>query len=209
MDIRIVVCGDEQVGKSSLITCLVKQAYVPNIQPLIPPLTLPAVHMATTYIIDTSASLNDRDELRKEVRRANVILLLFADDYTRERISLFWMPFFRSLGVNVPVILCGNKCDLHAASSLTQPAEEEIQPVLLEFKEIELCIRTSAKELIGVNEAFHFCQRAILYPVVPLYDSKEQKLKPAAIDCLRRVFYLLDTHHNDFLSDAEMKAFQV
>lgn len=38
--IRIVVCGDDAVGKSSLIAALLKEEFVPNIQRVIPPVTI-------------------------------------------------------------------------------------------------------------------------------------------------------------------------
>ena len=62
--------------------------------------------------------------------------------------SLFWLPFFRSLGVNLPVILCANKSDLYP----TVDAEAEMMPIMLEFKEIDSCVHASAKELRNINE---------------------------------------------------------
>jgi GTPase SAR1 family protein len=53
--VRIVVCGDEGTGKSSLITCLVKDHFRPTkIQPTLPPLTIGAPEGVLTTIVDTS-----------------------------------------------------------------------------------------------------------------------------------------------------------
>lgn len=100
----------------------------------------------------------------------------------------------------LPVILCANKSDL----SPDVEAEEEMMPIMTEFKEIDSCIRASAKEHKNVNEAFYLCQRAVTHPIAPLYDAKEQvqlpalfmnyilktakTLKPAAVAALQRIF---------------------
>jgi hypothetical protein len=49
------------------------------------------------------------------------------------------------------VILCANKSDLYPDVE----AEAEMMPIMLEFKEIDSCIRASAKELRNINEVCH------------------------------------------------------
>ena len=187
--VRICVCGDEGSGKSSLITCLVKDTFVNNkIQPVLPQITIPPTlgtpENVTTTIVDTSALPQERINLAREIRKSNVILLVYSDHYSYERVALFWLPYFRSLGVNVPVVLCANKFDLAANGGSSQVVEEEMLPVMAEFKEIDSCIRTSAREHYNVNEAFFLCQKAVTDPIAPLFDSKESMLKPAAVAAL-------------------------
>jgi Ras family protein T1 len=115
--VRICLCGDDGVGKSSIITSLVKDVFVTaKIQPVLPQVTLPPTlgtpDNVTTTIVDTSALPHERHTLRTELRKSNVILLVYSDHYSYERVALFWMPYFRSLGVNVPVVLCANKSDI-------------------------------------------------------------------------------------------------
>ncbi|KAH9827798.1 mitochondrial Rho GTPase 1-like [Teratosphaeria destructans] len=120
------------------------------------------------------------------------------------------MPYFRSLGVNVPVVLCANKSDLGpAGTSTAQIVEEEMLPVMAEFKEIDSCIRTSAREHHNINEVFFLCQKAVTHPIAPIYDSKESSLKPAAVEALKRVFYLCDKDQDGVLSDTEVHEFQL
>ncbi|ANB12947.1 ERMES complex Ca(2+)-binding regulatory GTPase GEM1 [Sugiyamaella lignohabitans] len=213
-NIRVVVCGDEGVGKSSLITSLVKDTFVPNIQSVLPPVTIPrqfsslADTPGQTIVVDTSPLLQDRPQLTKEIRRANVIWLVYSDHYTCERISLFWMPFFRSLGVNLPVVLTANKCDLSPRDEASRAISEEMIPILKEFKEVESCIRCSASLHFNVNQAFYLCQRAVTHPLAPLFDSKEGKLKPAAVAALERVFFLADSDQDGCLNDTELKDLQ-
>ena len=211
--VRICVCGDEGCGKSSLITSLVKDSFVSNkIQPVLPQITIPPTlgtpENVTTTVVDTSALPQDRPNLAREIRRSNVLLLVYSDHYSYERVALFWLPYFRSLGVNLPVILCSNKADLASGATTSQIVEEEMLPVMAEFKEIDSCIRASAREHHNVNEAFFLCQKAVTHPIAPLFDAKESTLKPAAIAALERIFYLCDKDKDGCLNDKEMEDFQ-
>ncbi|KAL1596944.1 ERMES complex Ca(2+)-binding regulatory GTPase gem1 [Nothophoma quercina] len=202
------------VGKSSIITSLVKDVFVTaKIQPVLPQVTLPPTlgtpDNVTTTIVDTSALPHERHALRKELRKSNVILLVYSDHYSYERVALFWMPYFRSLGVNVPVVLCANKADLASNGTTSQVVAEEMLPVMNEFKEIDSCIRTSAKEHANINEVFFLCQKAVTHPIAPLYDSKENALKPAAVSALQRVFHLCDTDKDGYWNDQEIHDFQI
>lgn len=196
------------------MTSLVKDTFVTaKIQAVLPPISLPpslgTPENVTTTIVDTSALPQDRDALRKELRKCNVILLVYSDHYSYERVALFWMPYFRSLGVNVPVVLCANKSDLTATTSTSAVVEEEMLPVMAEFKEIDSCIRTSAREHHNVNEVFFLCQKAVTHPIAPIYDAKEGNLKPAAVEALKRVFYLCDRDQDGVLNDKEVHEFQL
>ncbi|KAF4338280.1 mitochondrial Rho GTPase 1 [Fusarium beomiforme] len=211
--VRICVCGDESTGKSSLIASLVKDQFVNNkIQPVLPQITIPpsigTPENVSTTIVDTSARPQDRTTLRKEIRKCNVILLVYADHYSYERVALFWMPYFRSLGVNVPVVLCANKSDLAGQGTTPQVVEEELLPVMAEFREIDSCIRTSARDHRNVNEVFFLCQKAVTHPIAPLFDYKEGHLKPLCVDALRRIFYLCDRDQDGYLNEQEMRDFQ-
>ncbi|KAJ2905620.1 Mitochondrial Rho GTPase 1 [Zalerion maritima] len=211
--VRICVCGDEGTGKSSLIATLIRDVFVPSrIQPVLPQITLPpnvaTPENVTTVIVDTSARPQDRNTLRREIRKCNVILLVYADHFSYERVALFWMPYFRSLGVNVPVVLCANKSDLSGDSATPEVISGEMLPVMTEFREIDSCIRTSAKEQFNINEVFFMCQKAVTHPIAPLYDYKEGVLKPACVDALTRIFYLTDKDQDGVLNDTEIEEFQ-
>lgn len=214
LTVRICVCGDEGTGKSSLIASLVKDQFINNkIQSVLPQITIPpsigTPENVTTTVVDTSARPQDRTTLRKEIRKCNVILLIYSDHYSYERVALFWMPYFRSLGVNVPVVLCANKSDLAGQANTPQVVEEELLPVMAEFREIDSCIRTSAREHRNVNEVFFLCQKAVTHPIAPLFDYKEGKLKPACVAALKRIFFLCDKDQDGYLNTEEMREFQL
>jgi Ras family protein T1 len=222
--VRICVCGDQGTGKTSLVTFLIKDTFISG--KLVP--TLPNIHFPsnmsimpshsgsggpeplptyTTVVADTSALPQDRETLKMELRKANVIMLVYSDHYTYERVGLFWMPYFRTLGLNVPVVLVASKSDLGPPVGDRQFLDEMLA-VMNEFKEIDSCIRASAKSHYNVIEAFHLCQRAVRHPIGPLFDSREGALKPAAIAALQRVFYLCDQDRDGFWSDREVRDFQ-
>ena len=179
---------------------------------MLPQITIPpsigTPENVTTTIVDTSALPQERTDLNKEIRKSNVILLVYADHYSYERIALFWLPHFRSLSVNVPVVVCANKSDLAKNISTEQVVEDEMLPVMAEFKEIDSCIRTSAREHHNINEAFFLCQKAVTDPIAPLFDSKESNLKPSCISALERIFHLCDHDQDGYLSDDEVQNFQ-
>lgn len=236
---RIVVCGDDSVGKSSLITSLVKEKLSTHLPRVMPPITISrddyidgfdeylaspgkspkdtkkaeiGSHPVLDYIpnmvviVDTIAS--DLVTLQKELKRADVLLLVYSDHYTYERISLHWMPYFRSMGVNLPIIICANKSDLiqKDSGSIKSRNTEEFVPLIKEFKEIEACVRCSSQLNQNIVEVFYLCQRAVTHPISPLFDSKESKLKPAAVAALKRVFFLCDKDQDGYLNFEEFSS---
>ncbi|KAK6343617.1 ERMES complex Ca(2+)-binding regulatory GTPase gem1 [Orbilia blumenaviensis] len=191
-EVRICVCGDEATGKSSLIMSLWKDEAIPTFSGTVLPMVTMSLGLdapISTTIVDTSPLPQDRNTLKREIRKANVILLVYSDHY-------------------LPVVLCANKSDLRPDVDVAQVAEEEMMPIMQEFKEIDSCIRASAKEHRNVDEAFYLCQRAVTHPIAPLYDSKEQNLKPAAVEALRRIFFLCDKDQDGILNDEEIAKFQ-
>ncbi|PWN41181.1 hypothetical protein IE81DRAFT_303993 [Ceraceosorus guamensis] len=212
-DVRIVLAGDAGVGKSTLITSLIKETFVERVQKRIPEITLPSdvcPEGVSTKIIDTCSGPEDRGHLDSELRRASVICMVYsvAHASTFERLPTYWLPYIRSLGVNVPVILVGNQIDQRTSPLPNSLLESELAPVMGEFKEVETCVECSSKLSLNVSEVFYFAQKAVLYPTAPLYDSKAHALKPNCVDALRRIFRLCDSDKDGLLSDAELNDFQ-
>lgn len=216
------------VGKTSLIACLVKDQYIPNLQDVLPPVTIPRDFSSSPYspkntvLVDTTNF--DLSNLHGELKSADVIWLVYSDHESYDRIALYWMMMFRSLGVNLPVIVCKNKCDdyltlkdsIDSSEAMmqnpfaedTRIEDEEFIPILREFKEVETCIITSAKMKFNVNQAFYLCQRAITHPVAPLFDARVGELKPLTVLALKRIFLLSDIDQDGFLNDDEISNLQ-
>jgi Ras family protein T1 len=97
--------------------------------------------------------------------------------------------------------LVGNKIDLRGGEVTNEALEDEIRPIMAEFKvqcafhptafaltrrilqEVETCVECSAKIPMNVSEVFHFAQKAVLHPTAPLYDSKKQVRRPSIPVC--------------------------
>ncbi|KAH9997968.1 P-loop containing nucleoside triphosphate hydrolase protein [Russula vinacea] len=212
-DVRILLVGDEGVGKSTIVTSLIKEAFVPHVQHVVPEVTISPEFTSenvTTYIVDSGAGPDDKHYLELEIRKAHVICVVYAIDNSNSfnRISVYWLPYFRQLGINVPVILVGNKIDLRGGEVTNKSLEDEIRPIMADFKEVETCVECSAKIPLNVSEVFYFARKAVLHPTAPLYDFKKQALKPACEEALRRIFKLCDTNKDGVLDNEELNEFQ-
>jgi Ras family protein T1 len=148
--------------------------------------------------------------LEAEVRAANVIALVYvADDESGfERLGSYWLPYIRSLGVNVPVVLVGNKIDIRGGDMSNAELEDRILPLMNDFKEVETCVECSARALVNIAEVFYFSQKAVLHPTAPLYDSREHTLKLACEAALTRIFRICDLNRDGLLDDVELNEFQ-
>ncbi|OCH84908.1 mitochondrial Rho 1 [Obba rivulosa] len=212
-DVRILLVGDEGVGKSTIVTSLIKESFVAHVQHVVPEVTIPpevTPENVTTYIVDSGCGLQDRPHLESEIRKAHVICVVYSIDNPNsfDRIPTYWLPYFRQLGVNVPVILVGNKIDLRGGEVTNEALEDEIIPIMNEFKEVETCVECSAKLPLNVSEVFYFAQKAVLHPTAPLYDSRDHVLKKECVGALRRIFKLCDTNKDGILDAAELNEFQ-
>eukprot|EP00126_Sphaerothecum_destruens_P008364 Sdes_comp20184_c0_seq1m13447 len=213
-EVRILLLGDPQVGKSSLITSLIREQFSEVVPPVVPEVTIPpevSPEQVTTYIVDSSSDAADKQTLEDEIRLASVICIVFAVDKaeTFSRISSHWIPYIRKLlGSNVvPIILVGNKIDLRPP--ITTDAQARIyQPVMQKFKEIETCVETSAKTLTNISEVFYYSQKSVSHPTAPLYDPSLRELKPPCVEALKRIFRLSDKDKDYVLNDDELYAFQ-
>ncbi|KAI9003165.1 P-loop containing nucleoside triphosphate hydrolase protein [Gaertneriomyces semiglobifer] len=212
-EVRILLVGDDGVGKSTLITSLIKESFVPNIQHVVPEVTIPPEwtrEKITTRIVDSSSRAENRDQLDSEVRKADVICIVYSvnkpDSFSR--VGEYWLPYIRKQGRNIPVVLVGNKIDVRGKDVTNDALEEQIMPIMNEYKEVETCVECSAKTPLNVSEVFYFAQKAVLHPTAPLYDSREHTLKPACIEALRRIFKLCDLDKDGILDDEEVNEFQ-
>ncbi|KAJ3532773.1 hypothetical protein NM688_g7374 [Phlebia brevispora] len=212
-DVRILLVGDEGVGKSTIITSLIKESYVPHVQHVVPEVTIPpevTPENITTYIVDSGCTPQDRPHLESEIRKAHVICVVYAIDNPNsfDRIPTYWLPYFRQLGVNVPVILVGNKIDLRGGEVTNEALEGEVLPIMSEFKEVDTCVECSAKVPLNVPEVIFLAQKAVIHPTAPLYDSRDHVLKRECVAALRRIFKLCDTTKDGVLDTAELNEFQ-
>ncbi|XP_072733967.1 mitochondrial Rho GTPase 2 isoform X1 [Ciconia boyciana] len=210
-DVRILLLGEAQVGKTSLIMALVGEEFPEEVPPRAEEITIPAdvtPEKVPTHIVDYSESEQTEDELQEEIAKANVVCVVYdvTKEATIEKIRTKWIPMVNGgveKGSRIPIILVGNKSDLQVGSSM-----DVILPIMNQFSEIETCVECSAKNLKNISELFYYAQKAVLHPTAPLYDPEEKQLKPACARALTRIFNLSDQDNNQILSDDELNYFQ-
>ncbi|KAH8918630.1 mitochondrial Rho GTPase [Atractiella rhizophila] len=213
--IQVLLVGDSGVGKSSLVSSLIKESYVaPPPNSTYPVVTIPSEVIpsstVTTYIVDTSSRSEDLSNLQNELRKSDVVCVVYSVDNPSsfDRVGAYWLPMMRGVGVNLPVILVGNKIDLRSGEVTRQALEDEVLPLMNQFKEIETCVECSSLIPLNVSEVFFYAQKSVLNPTAPLWDSTHSSLKPRASSALARIFQLCDTNKDGMLGDAELNEFQ-
>ncbi|XP_057603864.1 mitochondrial Rho GTPase 2 isoform X2 [Hippopotamus amphibius kiboko] len=192
-DVRILLLGEAQVGKTSLILSLVGEEFPEEVPPRAEEITIPAdvtPEKVPTHIVDYSEAEQTVEELQDEIHKIRTRWIPLVNGDTKRE-------------PRVPIILVGNKSDLRPGGSM-----EAVLPIMSQFPEIETCVECSAKNLKNISELFYYAQKAVLHPTAPLYDPEAKQLKPACAQALTRIFRLLDQDMDQALSDQELNAFQ-
>ncbi|KAI0212323.1 Mitochondrial Rho GTPase 1 [Lamellibrachia satsuma] len=210
-DVRILLVGEPDVGKTSLILSLVSEEFPEEVPAKAEEITIPAdvtPEKVPTHLVDYSSQEQDEDQLSEEIQKAHVICIVYAvdDDATIERITSYWLPLIRQvhrLDTIKPVILVGNKSDLLDISSM-----ESILPIMNQYAEVETCVECSAKTLKNISEVFYYAQKAVLHPTAPLYIPDSKQLTVKCKSALTRIFKICDQDNDQILNDKEIYRFQ-
>jgi len=205
------------VGKTSLIQALLLETFSEQVPAVLPEICIPeeiSPEGVNTILVDTgSHSEAARVAQEEAIRQADVVCVVYGVDElsTFHRLGTHWLPLVRSLhpSGSIPVILVGNRIDTRGIDVTNDELEDEILPLMSEFKEIETCVECSARTLINVAEAFYFAQKAVLHPTGPLYDARTHELREEAARALERIFRLSDIDADGVLSDEELNGFQM
>lgn len=219
--VRIVLLGDPAVGKTSLIHSLVNDEFDPNLPARIANITIPAEltpENVPINIVDYSEQEQSLEDLREQIEQANVICLVYVagDNDGLGRVASHWIPTVRrfqkdnrssssSLSSSYkPMILVANKSDL-----LTEDAPlDMVTSVIQEFIDIEAFIEVSALNQKNVVELFSAAQKAVTYPLAPLFDPKLRVLTKKCRNALVEIFKLSDHDRDGLLNDHELNLFQ-
>ncbi|XP_011303849.1 mitochondrial Rho GTPase isoform X1 [Fopius arisanus] len=209
-NVRILLIGDQSVGKTSLILSLVSEEYAEEVPHKAEEITIPAdvtPEQVPTHIVDYSSTEQTEDQLMDEIQKAHVICVVYSvdDEDTLDRAASYWLPLVRKCSsINrCPVVLVGNKIDLVDYSTI-----EAVYPIMKEFSEIESCIECSAKTLQNISEMFYYAQKAVLHPTTPLYNYDTQELTDECKRALQRIFKICDLDNDGLLNDMELNNFQ-
>eukprot|EP00598_Pedospumella_elongata_P001125 CAMPEP_0184983352 /NCGR_PEP_ID=MMETSP1098-20130426/12587_1 /TAXON_ID=89044 /ORGANISM="Spumella elongata, Strain CCAP 955/1" /LENGTH=753 /DNA_ID=CAMNT_0027507163 /DNA_START=177 /DNA_END=2435 /DNA_ORIENTATION=- len=210
--IKILLVGDEGVGKSSLISAYISQHFPQEVPPVMTDTVLPpeaTTNEVCVTIMDSSSHINDRDVLRQKIINADSIIALY--DVTRpetlDSISNFWLPLITDLSTEPykPVILVGNKTDLLAEEIDT----EQLNNLFAAFPSVMNCWDCSAANIQNLDTAFHMAMLFVNYPLSYIYDMTEDEFLPAARRAFLRIFRIFDVDGDNLLSDAELSDTQL
>ena len=152
---RIVVLGTGGVGKSALSIQFVKGEFANEYEP-----TIEENHKKTFLVDDypiqieilDTAGMENINHLRQTSLRAGqgfIIVFALNERETFDKISEIHEDLLTTKGAtSVPLVICGNKCDLDGKEVTTEEAQKFAQSIGAKYLE------TSAKNKINVDEAF-------------------------------------------------------
>ncbi len=160
---KILLAGDESVGKTSLIRRLVKNEFAIDYKPTlgfeITSYSLQIKDIPITLVIWDIAGQTSFQSLRREYYKGSDGFLLVFN--LANRISLrnleYWAAEIKEGCPNVPLIILGNKSDLHDKKVTVA----EMQQIAKKLGAIDSKM-TSAKTGQGVQESFVLLGNAIL-----------------------------------------------
>jgi len=210
--VRILLVGDDGVGKTSLILSLVTEEFPDEVPARAEEITIPAdvtPEKVPTHIVDFSYAEQTEEELRDELDQADVVCVVYGcdNDESIERITTFWLPIVFDVCGNrqKPVVLVGNKSDM-----MEEEGEKlnKLLAIMDEYPEVETCIECSALELKNISELFYYAQKAVLHPTAPLFSHDEQQLTEKCQNGLIRIFKICDLDNDNVLNDVELNEFQ-
>lgn len=96
-DVRILLLGEAQVGKTSLILSLVGEEFPEEVPARAEEITIPAdvtPEKVPTHIVDYSEAEQTEEELQEEIHKANVVCVVYdvSEEATIEKIRTKWIP---------------------------------------------------------------------------------------------------------------------
>eukprot|EP00794_Sanderia_malayensis_P009117 gene9117-10090_t len=211
--VRILLVGDDAVGKTSLILTLVSEEFPEEVPARAEEITITAdvtPEKVPSHIVDFSTAEQSEEDLRDEIEKADVIAVVYAlnDEETIRRISSYWLPTIQDIcddDISKPIVLVGNKADCVDPDGARMA---DIVQIMDQFPEVETCIECSARDLKNISELFYYAQKAVLHPTAPIYSNEDKELKPNCMKALVRIFKICDSDNDEHLSDQELNEFQ-
>uniref|UniRef100_A0A914GU30 Miro domain-containing protein n=1 Tax=Globodera rostochiensis TaxID=31243 RepID=A0A914GU30_GLORO len=214
-EVRILLVGDCNVGKTSLIDVLVCDRFSDEVPASIGTVQFPRKFSedgVLTQIKDYSERVQkDHEELIAMIKEANVICVVYSVDdlSSEERVASYWLPLIQKThggaNHNCSVLLAANKSDdMNGGAHI-----EKMAPIMNDYLEIETVVECSAKFSKNVPEIFYYAQKAVIYPFRPLFSVEKRELSMKCQKAMTRIFKLCDRNNDGLLSDDELKKYQM
>jgi small GTP-binding protein len=153
---KIVVFGSGAVGKSAVTLQFVQGYFITDYEPTIEDSYRRVVSVGKETvkldILDTAGQDDFLPMRTSYMRQGKGFMIIYAvnDRSSFEQVEDFFRDLTRTIGtLNLPVIICGNKCDLEDKRTVSKEEGHELaQRLSATF------IETSARNNINVDEAF-------------------------------------------------------
>ena len=160
---------------------------------------LPVLHLIITIAAE--------ENFESQVRAASLVVLLYdlTVEKAKNRVDSFWLPKISSINNKIPVIIAGNKKDLVKKEV---NLKEFIDPLVRQYSQIDTGIIISTKYHEDMADFLYCAQRAVLYPIYPLFNQSMKELRPKYVSALERIFRMCDSNHDKYLDDEELKSMQ-
>eukprot|EP00903_Cladosiphon_okamuranus_P007205 g6994.t2 len=214
--VRILVCGDERVGKSTFIGTLIAKNFAHEVPGVMSEVQIPPEENEDEVfctITDSSALPRDRQQLVEKMQSAESILVLYDVQRpdTLTHLDTFWLPLIEANAKNVPVVIVRNKMDTleGGLGERSVDLERQMEPLEKRYSCFHVSLECSSVTQMGINQALCHARSAALYPRAPLFDADAEELRPLFDRAMRRLFRIYDVDRDGVLSDDELNAFQL
>jgi mitochondrial Rho GTPase 1 len=155
---------------------------------------------------------------RTEIRNCDLVMLVYdcSSEESIARLGEHWLPIIHALTKEkphlTPVVIVGNKSDRVHLPVDQEMDHSSVKDVLkgltYKYKQVQMGIECSALYNKNIKKVLNSAQRAVLYPLGPLYDLTNKKITPKFRKALLRIFRILDIDLSGRLSDRDLSGLQ-
>eukprot|EP01083_Nonionella_stella_P086131 239075_1 len=221
-NIRIVVCGDRGVGKTSLIFSFIRSSFEPTVPPQLQKVTVPPL-IDTQYYMEiqdtasTPPALHASGHTTELVRKADVVVVVCRpEEKSMDHVVEYWLPELdeirtsRTTDQPLQIVVAISKIDtITDTESWRSGAYSHINNHPL----VEKVVEVSARTMEGVEKTFWMAEFVCRYPLGPLYSPNTDPSEPGELTqrckrALTRTFRIYDADGDGILSDSEIVKFQ-
>eukprot|EP01129_Flabellula_baltica_P017668 TRINITY_DN9871_c0_g1_i1.p1 TRINITY_DN9871_c0_g1~~TRINITY_DN9871_c0_g1_i1.p1 ORF type:complete len:361 (-),score=88.02 TRINITY_DN9871_c0_g1_i1:15-1070(-) len=209
---KLVIVGDQGVGKTSIVSTLLTKNFKNSVRDKIPSVLVPFYSISGNMeILDTSSSLLDQDEVDSEIRNGDVICVVFDLSNVDSLYSVQnWIERIRDINYSCGITLIGNKLDLVTSNKESERIESLLDNIE-KSQEIDHVLLCSATSYESVEEAIWIAAKSSIYPTknICVYTNRAQTITftPQFETVAKNIFDQCDKDEDGILSIDELNDF--
>ena len=89
-----------------------------------------------------------------------------------------------------------------------KPVKDVLKGLTKQYKQVQMGIECSARYDKNIKKVLNSAQRAVLYPLSPLYDLNQKTITKKFRKALLRIFRILDSELSGTLTDNDLSNLQ-